>query len=124
MIEGSSPMWVKTWKIKEENLNFLKTDLDSWRHKDSKNIFFVSVRKNFPERFSEGTVFAFQTEYFGFSELIDDEHKYVSHIIYLVFVATLFWLMDRQVRLWTKESQVQQPFLGFFGGEDSKKATM
>ena len=46
--------------------------------------------------------FLFQNEYFGFSELVDDDQKDISHMIHLVVIAICFWIMDRQVSLATK----------------------
>ena len=45
--------------------------------------------------------FLFQNEYFGFSELVDDDQKDISHMIHLVVIAICFWIMDRQVSLLT-----------------------
>lgn len=52
-------------------------------------------------------IILFQGDYFGYEKLVKNQN--VSHVMFLLGIAVLFWVMDRQVR-----SEIHQQYYMFF----------
>ena len=72
-----------------------------------KELFGVSNFKKFTGKKKIPTYILFQFEYFGYQQLV--KSKNLSHVTFLLCIAVLFWVMDRQVR-----SEIRQQYYMFF----------
>ena len=87
--------------------------------------FFIVSGASLNEKYGN----VFNTEYFGYDELVDDEHRQWSHFIFICICALFFWMMDRQVRRncilgiysrWCSKIRLFRNFFGVFNSRTSR----